>query len=457
MLPKLGERFSALARRWVPDPFVLAVLLTLTTFVVALLYVGFDVDRVLTAWLEGKGGGKGFWSLLTFAMQMCLILVTGHALAESPPVARALNFLADRARTPGSAVAIVAVAAMALGLVNWGLGLIAGALLARKVGQRARERDIPIHYPLVVAAGYTGLLVWHGGLSGSAPLKVTTTADLAEVLGTHTASTIGSIPLGETLGSLGNLVVNGILLVLVPLVLVRMLPELGARVAAPALGPELAPTPSDPAAEATPAARLERSGWLTLAIVTPGLAAFAITLWRVGFGQLSLNLINFLFLFLGLALHRSTRSYLAAVGEGARGCAGIIIQFPLYAGIMGVLAGTGLLAVMAQGVAALGAGLLPAAGFYMAGLVNLFVPSGGGQWAVQGPLLVEAALQAGVAPSRMVMALAYGDQWTNMLQPFWALPLLAITGARARDIIGYTAVLLVVSQVVFLIGLYLPG
>ena len=122
---------------------------------------------------------------------------------------------------------------------------------------------------------------------------------------------------------------------------------------------------------------------------------------------------------------------------------------------MGVLAGTGLLEVMAAGVAKLGGTLLPAVGFYMAGLVNLFVPSGGGQWAVQGPLLVEAGIQAGVEPARMVMALAYGDQWTNMLQPFWALPLLAITGVKASQIIGYTAVLLLFSQVVFLVGLYL--
>jgi short-chain fatty acids transporter len=174
-----------------------------------------------------------------------------------------------------------------------------------------------------------------------------------------------------------------------------------------------------------------------------------------GLSGLGLNTINFAMLFLGIALHGSLSSYVRSVNIGARGCSGIILQFPFYAGIMGVLAGSGLLALMANGVAAVGSTLLPAVAFYMAGLVNLFVPSGGGQWAVQGPLLIEAGMQVGVEPARMVMALAYGDQWTNMLQPFWALPLLAIAQVKARDIVGYTAVVLLVSQVFFLLGLYL--
>ncbi len=175
---------------------------------------------------------------------------------------------------------------------------------------------------------------------------------------------------------------------------------------------------------------------------------------RQGLGRLDPNLINFLFLFLGLALHGSLVAYGRAISDAVQGCAGIILQFPFYAGIMGLLTGTGLIAAIAGAMARVGAGALPAVSFYSAGLVNLFVPSGGGQWAVQGPILMQAALRSHVSPPRMVMALAYGDQWTNMLQPFWALPLLGITRVSARDIIGYTAVLLLVSQVVFLGALY---
>ncbi len=456
MLEGIGARLTQVARRYMPDPFVLALLLTLLVFLMAVVYTRFDGHAVLTAWIEGKGGGHGFWNLLKFGMQMCLILVTGHALAESPPVARLLNLLADAARTPARAVAIVAVSAMLLALVNWGLGLIAGALLARRVGQRARERGIAIHYPLVVAAGYTGLLVWHGGLSASAPLNVTLQADLARVLGEVTAAKIGSIPITETIGSPANLILNLALLIMVPWVLLRMLPaEASKRIAAPDLtlleaGPLVA------AEASTLADRMDRSRFLVMAVVSLGVVAVVLAITRQGLGKLDLNLINLIFLFTGLLLHGSAQSYVRAVGEATRGCAGIILQFPFYAGIMGMLAGTGLLLVMAAAVAEVGGALLPAVGFYMAGLVNLFVPSGGGQWAVQGPLLVEAGLQAGVAPAKMVMALAYGDQWTNMLQPFWALPLLAITGVKARDIIGYTAVLLLVSQFFFLVALYLP-
>jgi short-chain fatty acids transporter len=454
MLERLGTTLSRLSQRWVPDPFVLAILLTLLSFAGALHYTGYDATRTLLSWVHGTGSGKGFWNLLGFGMQMCLILVTGHALASSPPVRRLLDALAARARTPASAIVIVSVTAMLLALVNWGLGLIAGALLARAVGERARERKIAVHYPLLAAAGYAGLLVWHGGLSGSAPLKVTQAKDMAEILGPALAAQIGELSLAQTVFALPNLLANGCLLVLVPLLLVRMTPRTAAGIHA---CPETdAPGESSAAlTAASPAARLDRSKSLALLLALLGAATFTLWVRQQGLAHLDPNLINFAFLFLGLALHGSAQAYANAIGDAARGCAGIILQFPFYAGIMGILTGSGLLKAIAAGFAGAGAAMLPLVSFYAAGLVNLFVPSGGGQWAVQGPVLMQAAVDSGVAPARLVMALVYGDQWTNMLQPFWALPLLAITGVRARDIIGYTAVLLLASQFVFLAALYL--
>lgn len=453
MLERLGHVLSGWARRYVPDPFVLALLLTLLTFVAALVFTRFDVTGVLYAWVDGKGGGKGFWNLLAFGMQMCLILVTGHAFAASPPMRRVLDLVAAAGRTPARAVVVVALGAMLLAYFNWGLGLIGGALLAREVGQRARERGVLVHYPLLVAAGYSGLMVWHGGLSGSAPLKVTLPKDLKEILGDSLASQVAPMPLGQTIGSFGNLLGNAVLLVLVPLALVRMLPsDPKARVAAPER--ESAELAESPAPEPTLASRLERSRVVGLGFALVGLVTGVLLLKRQGVANLDPNLLNFVFLFGGLALHGSALSYANAIGEAAKGCAGVILQFPFYAGIMGMLQGTGLLAAAAGAMARVGPEALPAVSFYSAGLVNLFVPSGGGQWAVQGPVVLEAAVRSGVSPARMVMALAYGDQWTNMLQPFWALPLLAITGAKARDIIGYTAVILLVGQVGFLLALY---
>ena len=453
-LQRLGNRLSGLAQRYVPQPFVLALVLTTASLVLGLFHTGFDTERVLRAWWDGDGSGRGFWSLLGFGMQMCLILVTGHALATSPPAARALHGLAGWCRSPAPAVVLVAVGAMLLAWLNWGLGLIGGALLAREAAQHLQRRGVCVHYPLLAAAGYTGLLVWHGGLSGSAPLKVTLQADQVEVLGPALAAQVGPLPLAQTVATASNLLVNLGLLVVVPWVLVRMLPPDGQGAPPPPRGD---PEPSLPlSAPSAPADRLAESRVLVLVVSVPGLAVWLLVLARRGVGHLDPNMLNFAFLWLGLLLHGSARRYAAAVADATRGCAGIILQFPFYAGIMSVLAGTGMLELAANQLAAAGPERLPIAGFYLAGLVNLFVPSGGGQWAIQGPVLLQAATDLGVPPEKMVMALAYGDQWTNMLQPFWALPLLAITGVRARDIMAYTFVVLVVSQAVFLAGLLLP-
>ncbi|MEQ9318074.1 MAG: TIGR00366 family protein [Polyangiaceae bacterium] len=452
MLSRLGARLTHLSQRYVPAPFTLALTLTLISLVGGLLYAGGQAPVVLTSWLEGSGGGKGFWNLLSFGMQMCLILVTGHALASSPPCRRLLDALAERAMGPRASIAVVAVTAMSLGLVNWGLGLVGGALLARRVGELARERDISIHYPLVAAAGYCGMLIWHAGLSGSAPLKVTRQADLAEVLGAELAAEVGALPLQATVLSPANLAVVATLVVMVPWMLTRMLPGAGERVGPPSSVAEEAGDDDD---VRTPARRLDGSRALAWLIAAAGLTTWASTVWKIGLGKLDPNLLNFVFLFVGLALHGSPRAYGLAVGEAAKGCGGIILQFPFYAGIMGILAGTGLLAAAATALASVGSAALPAMGFYSAGFVNLFVPSGGGQWAVQGPALMRAALDTGASPSQMLMALAYGDQWTNMLQPFWALPLLAIARVEARAIVGYTAAVMLVSQLVFIAGLYL--
>jgi short-chain fatty acids transporter len=339
---------------------------------------------------------------------------------------------------------------MSFALVNWGLGLIVGALLAREMAVASKRRGLRVHYPLLGAAGYTGLLVWHGGLSGSAPLKITQTKDLAEILG---RTDITPITLADTLFSPMNLAVCGALLVVVPLILMTMAPADDEIV-------EIADDPApSPAAELasdeplTPAQRLERSPilvWLVAAVSGFYLVRY---LGKIGVASIDLNGINLVFLTLGLVLHGSARAYGEAITNGVRGCAGIILQFPFYAGIMGVMALSGLVGVLAQGVidVANEATFAPLT-MISAGLVNLFVPSGGGQWAIQGPLVVQSAEALGVPLGKAVMAFAYGDAWTNMLQPFWALPLLGITGLKARQIVGYTAALMLLVFPVYLLA-----
>lgn len=451
MIANLGLRISAAFRRTAPDPFVLAVLLTALTFVLVLILTSTTPQQAVDAW------SGGLWDLLGFAMQMSLILVTGHALASSPPVSAALNALAEtvaRFRSPILGVMLVALVAGVLGVLNWGLGLIAGALIARRVGVALERQGVRVHYPLIAAAGYVGLMVWHGGFSGSAPLKVSTTAQMQDMFGPDT--TYAAIPTSQTILSPMNIVITGGLLILAPLLLGFMCPRRDEDIE-PASTFGVAPEDDRvdvPTDKPLIPRLLEDTPIVTVILV--GLIAW----WAVryyadgGITRLTPNTVNLTMLMLGLILHATPRRYMRAVENAASACAGIILQFPLYAGIMGLMQASGLTAMMANAIASSSnAATLPIFTFISAGIVNLFVPSGGGQWAVQGPIAMQAATDVGVRPAKMVMAVAYGDQLTNMLQPFWALPLLAITGVKARDIVGYTAILMVVAGAWITLGL----
>ncbi len=456
MIAALGLKISEGFRRTAPDPFVLAVLLTLVTLVLVLVRTDMGLDAAVRTW----AGTEGVWSagLLKFAMQMCLILVTGHALASSPPVSRGLDWLAGKPNGPASAVGLVALVSVCLGSLNWGLGLIAGALLARRVGVAMERRGVAVHYPLLAAAGYMAMLVFHGGFSGSAPLKVTTEAQIADVFGAD--APFGALSMRETVLSPMNLFVTGGLLAIVPLLLVLMHPKRAVDVrgaSAYGVGADEATPEADErkplvprALEDTPVVSwilVGMIGWWAWGYYVPDEGPSGVT-------RLTPDTVNLTVLMLGLLLHGTPGRYVRAVESAARGCAGIILQFPLYAGIMGLMAASGLSAQL-SGALADGSSqtTLPLLTLVSAGVVNLFVPSGGGQWAVQGPIAMRAAVEAGVSPGKMVMAVAYGDELTNMLQPFWALPLLAITGAKARDIVGYTAIVMVFAGAWMALGL----
>lgn len=456
LVERLGARASRVAERTFPDPFVFAIVLTFATGGLALSLTPARPLDAVRAW-AGPNGLFGSW-ILKFALQMCLVLVTGHALASTPLVSRAIAALARRPRTAGGAAAMIAAVSVGASYLNWALGLIAGALLARAAGASARTRGVRIHYPLAVAAAYSGLMTWHGGLSGSAPLSVTRIEDMAGLVGPEIAAKIGPISLLRTTGSALNLAVSGGLLLFVPLLFYFLAPR---RPEAMREAPDsvlAAMGFAEPARERplAPGERLDRSlvlGWALAAAV--GVHLFLL-FRRAGLAEFDLNAVIATFLFLGLLLHGTPIRYVRAVEEAARGCAGIILQFPFYGGIMGLMQGTGLADVFAGWANAVSTPrTLPLVTFGTACLINVFVPSGGGQWAVQGPVVLKAALALGVAPEKVVMALAYGDEITNMLQPFWALPLLALTGLRAGDIMGYTMVVMALSLPLYAVPLLL--
>lgn len=275
---------------------------------------------------------------------------------------------------------------------------------------------------------------------------VTSEENLRGFLGPELAARTGPVPFTETVLSPANLLVSLGLLLLIPALAAALCPRAGDPVEgidAFAPGPPFVPTAPS---RATIPERLEASPWVAALIVIPLLAAVGLWMSDVGITQLDPNALNLLFLALGIGLHGSLRQYGAAVHDAVSGASGIVLQFPFYAGIMGVMRVTGLAAMFSSSIVnAVSATWFPLATVGSAAIVNLFVPSGGGQWAVQGPIAMEAALHLGLSPATAVMSVAYGDQLTNMLQPFWALPLLAVTGVRAKDIIGYTAVLMIAA------------
>ena len=449
MIRVLGGIFDRWARRWMPDPMLFAIVLTFVTYILGLVFTGHGPFALIQDWY------KGFWELLTFGMQMCLILVTGHALATSPIVRKGIEKLAEIPKHQTGAVFLVGFTAAIASWINWGLGIIVGALMAREVGRSGYLRNIKMHYPLLGAAGYAGFLTWHGGLSGSAPLLVATKGHFLE-------KSIGIIPTTETLFSPLNIVISLVLFAVIPLTCMLMAPKEGERMETifdvdPSLVEKEEPLVIAKS-EMVPADRIENSRVLSLLI---GLAGLVYIVWYFatnGF-KLNLDIVNFTFLMVGIVLQGTPINYIRAVSQGVKACAGIIIQFPFYAGIMGMMKFSGLVGVIAGWFVTISNGTTyPVFAFLSAGLVNLFVPSGGGQVAVQGPIMIEASKALNFSVNKTLMAIAYGDEWTNMLQPFWALALLGITRLKAREIVGYTMVVLVVSMFVFILGLvFLPA
>ncbi|MDT0556412.1 short-chain fatty acid transporter [Patiriisocius hiemis] len=448
-----------LFKRFLPSPFTIAVLLTILTIALAYFFTEAPGSEnhflaILSYW------ENGIWNtnLLVFAYQMMLILVLGHILVLSKPMSKLIKRLTNLVSNTSNAVVLVCVTTLLVSFFNWGLGLIFGAIMARKVAEAAQERNFKINYPLIGAAGYVGLMVWHGGISGSAPLKVAESGHLASLMmGISDVGVVQNLPnaisFSETIFSTQNLLLFLVLLILLPFVLYQT----SKRVKTTEINLPAYVTESPQTKKLEGAERIDFSKWVGIGF---GVLVLGVFFYQY-FGNLSSlaitpNLLNFFMLGLALVLHGNFSSFLRALDEAIKGATGILIQFPLYFGIMGIMRDSGMVVEISNFFVSIATETtLPIFTFFSAGLVNVFVPSGGGQWAVQGPIVVESALKLGVPLPKAIMALAYGDQITNMLQPFWALPLLGITKLKAREILPYTLILMLVGCVVFLTGLLL--
>lgn len=389
----------------------------------------------------------GLWneSLLAFAFQMILMLVLGHTIALSPVMGGIMNRIIAPINTTHKAVFVTAFVCIFLGLINWGLGLIFGAILARKIGEKFKTTNTPLNYPLVAAAGYAGMMVWHGGISGSATSKVAESGHLLAL-----SPDFIHLPLyisyDQTVFSSMNIFASVLLLILSPSLLWIISKNMTSKdisIKFNSIDSELIIQENT---HFWTKNRFLGFTFLTIAVF--------IAINEKGLAAVNTNFINFCLLSIGILSFSKIEYFFTSLAEALKGASGIAIQFPLYFGIMGILNHTGLTQDLTQFLVSYSSqNLALIFTFLSAGLVNIFVPSGGGQWAIQGKIVIDSALMLEIPLNKMIMAFCYGDQITNMLQPFWALPLLAITKLKASDIFPYTLLLFGVGLVIFLIAL----
>jgi len=425
------------AERYIPNPYLYAAILTFIAVAAALICTPSDPVRVIDAWYEG------IWSILAFALQMALILATGVALADAPLIKALLRRLASwPAQQSGAAITVFVVAAISSWL-NWGFGLVAGALVAREIGKRLRDVD----FAFLVAAAYMGSMVWASGLSSSIALATATHGSALNILEKVTGRIAG---FDQTIFTRYNLIPVVLLVILIPVALHFMGPGQREMKRVP---PEVL-IQQDEVADSAPrertfASMLEDSWLITVLLLLMGAFYEYHAILRRGF-TLDINGFIFIALMLGLLFHWRPIRYVRSFESGARTVGPILLQFPLYGGIMGIMTGTGLAAIIAQSFVSFStARTLPFWSFIASNIITLFVPSGGGHWAVQGPFMIPAAIKLQVNPVMTAMATAMGEQTANMIQPFWALPLLAIARLGLKDIMGYCALALIIGLVLF--------
>ena len=439
MLRRTSDIFVKVAERWMPDPLVIAIFLTAVSFVCALLFTDFTAMQSVDAW------GSSYWGLLRFTAQMILILALAHVLANTRPVNKALVWLASFVRSAEMAYVGITMFASAAALLSWGLGLILPAVLSLIVANNCRERGIKVHFPLLVACGYCGTLVGMQGLSASIPLVLNTPNHFLQ-------NEIGLIGLDKTIFSWWSMSIVLAIALFLPQVMRRLAPDDEDVVEIPA---DVRPASTDPEpAEAaiTPSQKLENARWVTLLLA--GFGGIYVVRYFAAGGELQLDSLNMIFVVLGLAFTDSPRHYIELLCNAARVAGPFLIQYPLYSGLMGLIADSGLGALIVSGFVAISsADTLSIWTFFSAAFLNLFIPSAGGQWAVQGPIVTEAAMQLGADIPRVAMSVAIGEVWTNAIQPLYAVPVLAIAGLHIRDIMGYCVVALLAIAPIYLVAL----
>ncbi len=438
-LDNIAKPFVRMVEKSYPDAFIFVIILSILTYLLAITVAGATPSDAIIAW------GEGLPKLFTFTAQICLIMIGAHSLAHTKPVESLLNKVGKLPRNAFQAYALVTFCSGCASLLAWSLGLIVGGIVSKFVALGCLKKKIKIHYPLLVASAYSGYVIWHMGYSSSSALFVSTPGHTLE-------SKIGVIPVTETIFTSFNIFMAIVTLFVITLINPLMKPneketiEINQNV--------LSKTQANEKNNKNKSNRnfiyiIENTRYLSLFLGLVILFYIFLSYYLNGF-FLTLSFVSFTFLGVGLILSNSPMHFVELVNNASKTVGPIILQYPFYAGIMGMMGNTELLNVVADWITSIST--KETLGFYSflsAGIVNMFIPSGGGQWAVQGPVMIEAAQKLNVEPNIIVLSVSYGDQWTNMIQPFWTIPLLAIAGLHMRQIMGYTFVIFLITGVLF--------
>lgn len=430
-MTKVTNFFTNLMHKYLPDPFVIAIVLTVFTVFLAIIVEGTGFTTAVEYW------GNGFWDLLAFTMQMTIILVGGYVLANTPLAERLINALVTRIHRPQTAVAVATLVGAVGSWLNWGFGLVIGGLVAAKLATRIRG----VHYPLIIAAAYSGFALYGLGLSGSIPLLISTPDHFMQ-------DEMGIVPLSGTIFSWPMLLTSLTLIVTLPILNAMLHPkseseiiEIDPSVNRSEQSESDQPFTGEGEKPTTLAENMNQSRIIGMGIGLIGL--LYVVLYFVNGNALTLNTVNFTVLFLGIVLMGTPARYFEVLSDGIKIVAGIVLQYPFYAGIMGILSASGLVATFASGFVSISsAQTLPLWSVASAYFVNILAPSAGGQWAVQGPIMIAAAQELGASLEQVAMGVQMGDAWNNLIQPFWLLPVIAISGLKLKDIMGYTVVMM---------------
>ncbi len=435
------EWFSVWSVRWIPDSMVFVLLLTLVIYLMGLGLTDHGPIQLIDDWV------KGFWALLTFAMQMSVLMITGFVLADSKPVRKAITKFVTSFTSARSAIICYALLIGFVWWLHWGIGLMVGIIMGRELA--ARNKGMGLHYPLVAAVSYCGIVV-AGGPSQAPPLLVATPGHFIEHL-------TGVIPVTETILLPYMVTIELLILAVFVIMFMLMMPPKHkvVEIDDSLIEEFTAEIPEVKKDGRTPAQMLDTSCALPWIIAVMGIIWAVRFFGAKGFAGLDLNTLNFLMLMLGMILHKSPYSFVASVGRGVGMVGGVIIQFPFYAGIFGIIQNSGLSGIIAAWFVSISnQHTFPLVNFVYSGIMNIFVPSGGSKFVIEAPYIIPAAKELGTPIAYTINSYVLGDLTTNLIQPFWALPVLGAFRLKFQQLLPYGFILMLACSVVILISLY---